>query len=303
VEHTYAKGHDLLYYPSGDDHPSHAGNSKATEEFIPMLNAFYNRWKATAPEQSPAAEVPLSTPEAGSENSAVTAPMIDGDFIEDFESGAPGWEIYLDEGGVTELSCAGDAERGYESGQSLQLQFTIAEDGWATCTHYFDDLQNWSAYQGLSFAVQSAATGGIMHIDLYAGSPDYQESYYYTLETPAGSDDWTLITIPWQDFKRVDWEENAGAAFTRTDQVMGMAFGFPGTGSPLNSGTVWVDQVRLASDVSESQAGADQTPGEQPEEKIPAGESGGNSLCGGAFALPMAVMAFSLWSKMRSKDN
>jgi hypothetical protein len=309
VEHTYKRGQDLLYYPSGDDHPSRAGNAKATEEFIPMLNAFYNRWKATAPEQPPAAEVPLATSESGSENNAIVVPMVSGDFIEDFEGGATSWEMYLDEGGVTDLSCAVDGERGYESGQSLQLQFTIAEDGWATCTHYFDDLQNWNAYEGLSFAVQSAATGGIMHIDLYAGSPDSQESYYCTLETPAGSSDWSLITIPWQDFKRVDWEEDAGAAFTKTDQVMGLAFGFPGTGSPLNSGTIWIDDVRLVSDAAGSQTGTDQTPGEQaespeeqPEEEIPSGESGGNSLCGGAFALPMAVIACGLWLKRHPKD-
>jgi hypothetical protein len=37
-------------YPSDawDDHPSHAGNLKATGEFPAMLNAFYNRWKGFA---------------------------------------------------------------------------------------------------------------------------------------------------------------------------------------------------------------------------------------------------------------
>jgi hypothetical protein len=34
-------------YPSGsdDDHPSQAGNLKATEEFVPLLNIAYHRWK------------------------------------------------------------------------------------------------------------------------------------------------------------------------------------------------------------------------------------------------------------------
>jgi hypothetical protein len=37
-------------YPSDewDDHPSHAGNLKATGEFPAMLNTFYNRWKGGA---------------------------------------------------------------------------------------------------------------------------------------------------------------------------------------------------------------------------------------------------------------
>jgi hypothetical protein len=38
---------NVLEYPSGDDHPSQAGNLKATGEFIPLLNIFYNSWKDT----------------------------------------------------------------------------------------------------------------------------------------------------------------------------------------------------------------------------------------------------------------
>jgi hypothetical protein len=38
--------HNILSYPTGDDHPSKAGNLKATAEFIPLLNVAYHRWKA-----------------------------------------------------------------------------------------------------------------------------------------------------------------------------------------------------------------------------------------------------------------
>jgi len=37
---------NVLEYPSGDDHPSQAGNLKATGEFLPLLNIFYNQWQA-----------------------------------------------------------------------------------------------------------------------------------------------------------------------------------------------------------------------------------------------------------------
>lgn len=42
---------DLLAYPSApdDDHPSQAGNLKATEEFVPLLNGFYHRWVSHHP--------------------------------------------------------------------------------------------------------------------------------------------------------------------------------------------------------------------------------------------------------------
>ena len=39
---------NVLEYPSEDDHPSRAGNLKATAEFLPLLNMAYNRWKGEA---------------------------------------------------------------------------------------------------------------------------------------------------------------------------------------------------------------------------------------------------------------
>jgi hypothetical protein len=40
--HESVPGHDTLYYDSdGDDHPSAAGNVKATTEFIPLLDEWY----------------------------------------------------------------------------------------------------------------------------------------------------------------------------------------------------------------------------------------------------------------------
>lgn len=47
IEHIFTAGTNTLYYPSapGDDHPSHAGNIKATDEFIELLNIFYHRWQ------------------------------------------------------------------------------------------------------------------------------------------------------------------------------------------------------------------------------------------------------------------
>ncbi len=41
--------HNVLAYPSGDDHPSRAGNLKATGEFVALLNVAYNIWKEAPP--------------------------------------------------------------------------------------------------------------------------------------------------------------------------------------------------------------------------------------------------------------
>jgi len=44
IQHKISN-HNTLAYPSGDDHPSRAGNLKATAEFVPLLNYAYRIWK------------------------------------------------------------------------------------------------------------------------------------------------------------------------------------------------------------------------------------------------------------------
>ncbi len=72
VEYICNRGGNTLYYPSdGDDHPAATGNRKATEEFVPLLNAYYNKWAATKPKLAPAKTEPKNKP-AG--DMAVTTP-------------------------------------------------------------------------------------------------------------------------------------------------------------------------------------------------------------------------------------
>jgi hypothetical protein len=49
IEHVFTPGMNTAYYPSADDHPNAVGSQKATAEFIPLLNIFYNRWKNSTP--------------------------------------------------------------------------------------------------------------------------------------------------------------------------------------------------------------------------------------------------------------
>jgi len=46
VQHVTDQGGDTAAYPDGggDNHPSPAGNQKASGEFVPLLNVFYHRW-------------------------------------------------------------------------------------------------------------------------------------------------------------------------------------------------------------------------------------------------------------------
>lgn len=52
LEHITAQGSDFAAYatdPASDSHPTAAGHRKATAEFVPVLNGFYQTWKATVP--------------------------------------------------------------------------------------------------------------------------------------------------------------------------------------------------------------------------------------------------------------
>jgi hypothetical protein len=45
IEYVTDQGSNFSAYPSGDSHPTYAGNQKATGEFLAMLNLFYQGWQ------------------------------------------------------------------------------------------------------------------------------------------------------------------------------------------------------------------------------------------------------------------
>ena len=47
VQHLVQTANNYAAYPSGDSHPTAAGNVKATGEFVPLLNVAYHAWKGT----------------------------------------------------------------------------------------------------------------------------------------------------------------------------------------------------------------------------------------------------------------
>ena len=66
IEHiTSSQSGNFAYYPAGDgdSHPNTAGHRKATLEFAPLLNLFYNTWKGAPPSVSKPA---VTTGAAGS---------------------------------------------------------------------------------------------------------------------------------------------------------------------------------------------------------------------------------------------
>jgi len=77
IQHVTVPGMDTEFYPTGpdDDHPSPAGNRKATAEFLPLLNVFYHRWQAGLAVQSAAVATASAIPSGSSPEPADPTPV------------------------------------------------------------------------------------------------------------------------------------------------------------------------------------------------------------------------------------
>lgn len=245
IEHIINDNRNTEYYPSDDDHPSQTGNQKATEEFLPLLNVFYNRWQASAP--------PQLAPEAGLENQPVTenqSPQLQnsqsyepGSILFGFEFGEPEWEGYADEAVQSTILCGADPTNATSGSQSLRIEFNVLPNSWATCSRFFGTPLNLSVSNGLEFKILVKKPGKILHMDIYTGPDGERASYAVELEYPSEQGEWILVRVNWNDFRRVEWEPEAGSAFDQPDKISGLAFGFP-AGEEPNTGVLNIDDIR-----------------------------------------------------------
>ena len=304
-QHTYDGGNlihqvakkNTLHYPSGDDHPSEKGSQKATEDFIPLLNYYYNRWQSDAPTAPPVVESSEET-DSGRDTGAAQ-PEISG-MIDGFEGGIPdgtsGWEGFWDESTPTSISCALNAGVG-QSGGGLQIDFLITPYSWGTCALSYDQAQNWGGSEGITFSVRTEQEYILLDVDLYVDGPEGLESYISQVEI--GSGDWDQVALPWSSFHRVDWEADAGSPFNKADQISRLAFGFSNEGEGEVEGTIWIDDLgwMATSDVVEEEAprpGQAESSGEEGEDQR------GRSLpCFGSLVMPLGLIGAVLLKKKK----
>jgi hypothetical protein len=307
IEHTIGGG-NTLHYPSGDDHPSEQGSQKATEEFVPLLNVFYHRWQAETPSQPPVSEPLPPEPDEEVETQPVAPPLAAG-MIDDFEAGQPagtnGWEPFWDASTPSSMNCQADPNTSHSGSRALLLDFDIAPESWGTCALFYDNAQNWSGSPGISFSLHAAQSGLTLDVDLYVGGPDERESYITRIETtPNSVDGWVPVDLTWDQFKRVDWEADAGTPFGKADQVSGMAFGLSADTDAPNQGTIWVDDLQLlgsqpAAEVPEPVEPPPDTAAE-PEE-APTDEPGTSLPCIGALALPLGLVGLYYYRQRKNE--
>jgi hypothetical protein len=306
VEHIQGK-RNTLAYPSGDDHPNERGSRKATDEFIPLLNYYYDRWQSGNPSSQPPQQQPTSNPtEAPAVQPGIPATR---GMIDDFEgqppAGTEGWESYFQDNANTRLNCGLDSSVMYAGSSSLKFEYDVDKNSWATCGFYYWETQSWSPGMGIEFHLRSDKAGVPFDVDVYGGSPSAHATYvYHTLTPPESVNNWVLVTIPWEKILRAEWEENAGSPINPT-QVTGFAVGFSTPENERLAGTLWLDNLDLVGAEGEIAAPAP-APGEEAvEEPQTEGEDSSAQRglgCGGATIIPVAIAGYG-WVQKRKNSR
>jgi hypothetical protein len=289
IEHTRTVDNDFSSYPSGDSHPSSAGQRKAAAEFVPLLNIFYHRWKEgagaaapaspapTKPAQPTAAPAPTEAAEAAAteapqdaaeptaataEEPAPPAAAIPKGVIANWE-GENTWQCNEDGQGSTIQSAVDDHTTDQGIG-ALRITYKLVANGWSDCGTSFASVADWSSADGLALALHADKAGQPLVVVLFSGAPDAYTPFVASLETAAESvSGWTYPTLPWDRFARADWADQGGIDKLDPSRVVGMALNFT-----QGEGTIWLDEVALFTGQSgaptESQTAAPMAEKEQP---------------------------------------
>ncbi len=291
LEHVTGNS-NTLFYPSGDDHPSVEGSQKATREFIPVLNLFYDQWISTKP-ATPANESAPVLPESTAASPMVPLPPQQVGLIDDFEGGTLRWETFKGEISGTQISCEMDSQMAKSGEGSLAIAYDIPPESWATCVLFFDPPVDWSMADAVAFDL--LADTAEFEVSLYVGAGDARETYIHPVSTLTVTKEvWVPYELSWQEFHRADWEENAGTALTKNAEINGIAFGFSPVNGEKNTGMIRIDNLHLASRTSgnappaqmeEPTAIPDSSP-ETPRSRLP--------ICGSGLLLPI-LLALMVW--------
>lgn len=326
VEYTTNASDNTLVYPSEDDHPNPQGSRKATDEFVPMLNSYYNRWQsaggaAAAPAEPAAQPAPQeeTQPEQQPAPQEVSQPPAAGtNALDDFEGASPantdGWVVYFDESPETTIACGPQTKDARNSKSSLQIDFKVGNiNGWATCSLEFREAQNWSAFNGLEFWMQSSEPGLPYGVSAQSGTRENRETYaLHTSTDEQSAKGWTYYFVPWQDIRRVDWEDNPGTPLNPSN-ILGIAFTFAGVEGGVNTGTLYIDDLKLSGGAAQPEAV--QPEAQVPEAGVPAAvpppasteapqkKPSLRNLCPLNAALPVGLVLAALWGASRRKKQ
>ena len=263
VEHTCQPGADSLYYPSdGDDHPSPDGNRRATTEFVPLLNVFYNRWLATKPtEVSPnepagnLSEAMTKTepqPERGAsaesknDTAKPVATTAAKELVDDFEQKPDTWQLFRDNEEQARLEFTRDMEVKHGGKGSLHIRYDLAPANWATCSLVHERPRDWSRFRSLSLYLHADQSDQPLTVVVYAGKSSAELAHFQcrVKTTQEAVDGWQRVDVIWSQLKLPEWDGDAAAKFDPR-LAMGVAIAFESPADGSCAGQLWIDDIAL----------------------------------------------------------
>ena len=321
IEHGWGPSDTAYYVPRGDDHPTSAGNRKATEELIPLLNVYYHLWAPPPAEATPGPPPPPTAPPVDTEPPAV--PVLIGGMIDDFEGGGGEWEVYHDGGGDTWLTCGRDEADSFSGTAGLHIEYDIAPEGWASCNLVYPGPQDWGGEQGVTVYLRAEQLGQPVIIAAYQGDSDALSQFELWVETNQEAvDGWQRVDIFWDELRQPEWEGDGAARFD-PGRAMGLAFIFDADSA---SGSLWVDDLSFLSAPPPAGAPPPTEPAEAPEpaeEASPAAEltepeagappeldetdetddEGGSGICPGSTTIGLLALLGFVWTRQRVPED
>jgi len=256
IEHVANRGGNTLRYPTdGDDHPSPAGGRKATREFVPLLNVYYNRWQKDAP----TASAPSSEPRTSSREKAPaqpslpprepaprrsTAAKVPSQVLEDFEDGADAWATFSDASTDSRLRFTVEEGNAQGGRAGLRIEYDVAAASWGTCSLVYSSPRDWRGWRGLSFYVHSEDPQQEVVFVAYQGETSDSLSHFEfrTRTGKAAVKGWRRIEIPWSQLTQPSWQGDPSIPFDPA-RAMGVAFAFDASEEKRNRGKLWVDHI------------------------------------------------------------
>ncbi len=179
------------------------------------------------------------------------------DFDTEYESGfASQWWTYKDDTGTT-FAAALDEEAAYNGSTAMRLDVELVAAGYAGTGFDFSFARDWESGDGILFRLRASEAAVpvviVLHLeDPTQPSPDSPGVTPFGCEftTPAGStEDWVLVTLPWDCFERLTWPGTEGRTDFGPSPVVAfeVAFEAPAEGEPF-TGSIWIDDIRVISE-------------------------------------------------------
>ncbi|MBU1671939.1 MAG: hypothetical protein KKF41_14190 [Actinobacteria bacterium] len=185
VQHKTDGGGNTLAYPTGDDHPSQAGNLKATAEFVPLLNDAYAAFIEEEPEPEPEPEPEMSVsnvqPSTAPNNGSVSMNIAG----QGFDEGA---QVVLERSGQGDIEATGEAVA-YTQGLVCYVDLTGAALGTWDVTVRNPDGESATGVGALTVTKAYFSTWYLAE-----GSSDWGFETYVTIQNPSAQASTAAVT-------------------------------------------------------------------------------------------------------------